>query len=176
MEKRSWCDIANSGLNQFQNMHLPRVIRNYSKTHPEIDSEGIAFIQGKDFPAWASGVRARFCHFICLSKDSCDVIYDRPYPNQETMKLPKIQAKLSEMGLSFICDKLLPELQAEIGRNQYYLARKREFPVEEEEAERDYVENYLTPFIEGFCLNESLDDVRRELEESQLAKIYAQAT
>ncbi len=177
MEKRNKCDVKGSGLNSFQRVHLPRAIRDYFERNPslgDIDSAGMEFIQGQNYRAWASGIKARYCNFICPVKVDCGIIWDTPaYPHQD-VELSGVRRALETKGLDFLYVPSKRELQAEVGRNKWFISQKKNYEVCWGIAEEDYIANYLDDFERGFCINEPPEIVRKELEEYELTKVFAE--
>jgi hypothetical protein len=168
------CDLGASELNKFQRLALTKELKRYYAENPlygDINSAAIAFIGSSNYIAWASGLKARYCNFLCPNNFICKAVYDAPHYPQENVELPNILKALEIRNLGFIYEPSKKELQTEVGRNKWFLSQRKSFEISWESAEEDYIRNYLDDFERGFCVNSIPSIVERELRESNLKKV-----
>lgn len=175
MEKSEHCNLEGyNSLNRFQREQFFIAIREFYEQHPnflDIDSAGMAFLESENYRAWASGLKARFCNFLCPTRDKCGVVYNVPHYPQEDVDLPLIRAALEKRGFGFIYEASKKGFQAEVGRNKWFLSERKNYDVSWEDAQLDYIERYLDDFRRGFCSNIPAEVIRRELRDSDLREL-----
>jgi len=121
-----------------------------------------------EFNSWASGVKARYCNHLCNQNLSCEIVYDRAHYPQEELPLNRIKDELNRQGIGESYELALEVFQAEIGRNRWFMSQRSGHEVRWDEAEQDYVSNFLKYFIRGFMWNEDDVTFRKEIETSKL--------
>ncbi len=126
-----------------------------------------------EFNSWASGVKARYCNHLCNRNLSCGIVYDRAHHPQEELPLNRIKAELERKGIGRSYELALEVFRAEVGRNKWFMSQRRGYVIGWDEAEQDYISNYLSYFVRGFMWNEDDATFRNEIETSKLRRCLA---